>query len=202
MPTTALLVVGCCSAMAQPAPGAQTAPAPKAPTPKAAPPKAAPPSAQNAPAQTAVPEHQGGPKINPPPGAAWSSRCASQSRQSAIECSIEQTLTLTNTGQLLASVIIRVPADTRQPVMMIQVPVSLYLPAGLTLQVDENKPDILALQTCDPKGCYAGNSVSPELLGAMKGGKRFTVTFQSLARENITVPLSLENFADAYQKIQ
>jgi len=199
--TIAMLSVAGHSATAQQPPArlAQTAPAPKAPAPKASPPAN---QKANPPTQPSTAEQQPSPKINLPAGAGWGSRCASQSRQSAIECSIEQTLTLSNTGQLLASVVIRVPADTRQPVMMIQVPVGLYLPAGLTLQIDENKPEPLAFQTCDLKGCYGGNSVSPEMLAAMKGGKRFTITFQNLAKENISVPLTLENFADAYQKIQ
>jgi invasion protein IalB len=115
---------------------------------------------------------------------------------------MEQTVVLTGSGQLLASAVVRVPADTRQPVMMIQVPVGLYLPAGLNLQVDDEKPQPLELQTCDLKGCYAGTPLPPEMLSAMKAGKRLTITFQNLAKENIVVPLTLANFAEAYQKIQ
>ena len=92
-------------------------------------------------------------------------------------------MVLTNTGQLVASVLVRVPNDTHQPVMMIQVPVGLFLPAGLNLQIDEGKPQPVPLQTCDLKGCYAGMQMSPELIASLKAGKRLTMTFQNLAEE-------------------
>lgn len=115
---------------------------------------------------------------------------------------MEQTVVLTNTGQLLASMLVRLPAETRSPVMVIQVPSGLYLPAGLNLQIDDGKPQPVPLQTCDPKGCYAGMPVAADLLAALKSGKRLTVTFQNISKSNVTVPLSLDNFAEAYQKIE
>ena len=159
---------------------------------------AAPPSAnQQLPGQASQPV-----KLNLQPGAGWSSKCESDSRQTAVECSVEQTVVVAGSGQLLASVIVRVPAATREPVMTIQTPMGLYLPAGLTLQVDDDKPLSLALQTCDLKGCYAQMPVSAEMISAMKTGKLFKVGLQNMAKENITIPLTLRNFAEAYQKIQ
>ncbi len=143
-----------------------------------------------------------GPRFNLQPGAGWSSKCTSESRETAVECSIEQTVVVAGSGQFLASVVIRIATDTHQPVMMIQVPVGLYLPAGLTLQIDDEKPEPVALQTCDLKGCYAGMPVAAEMIAAMKAGKLFKITLQNMAKKNISVPLSLANFADAYQKIQ
>jgi invasion protein IalB len=130
------------------------------------------------------------------------SRCASDSRQGVLECAVEQVVYLQKTGQLVAAVTIRVPADTHQPAMAVQVPVGLFLPAGVTLKIDEGKPLALALQTCDLKGCYAATQVSPEMLAALKTGKTLTITFQNLTKENIGIPLQLTDFAQAYQKIQ
>jgi hypothetical protein len=44
--------------------------------------------------------------------------------------------------------------------------------------------------------------ISPELLAELKGGKKLAVSFQNLTKENISVPLQLTNFDQAYQKIQ
>lgn len=49
----------------------------------------------------------------------WTSRCASDGRKAALLCEIEQSLYITKTGQLVASVNVKLPPDTRQPVMMI-----------------------------------------------------------------------------------
>jgi invasion protein IalB len=176
------------------------APAPKAAT-KPATPAAAPPASKP---QTPAASESQPPSANhaPPSAGGWVAKCVSESRQSPIECSMEQTVVLTNTGQLVASVLVRVPTDTHQPVMMIQVPVGLFLPAGLNLQIDEGKPQPVPLQTCDVKGCYAGMQISPELIASLKTGKRLTMTFQNLAKNNVVVPMALDNFADTFQKIQ
>ncbi len=108
---------------------------------------------------------------------------------------------MTKTGQLVASVNVKLPAETRQPVMMIQLPVGLFLPAGVNLQIDEGKPQPLAIQTCDLKGCYAATTLSPDLLGSMKSGKRFAVVFQNLSKENVTLAFGLSGFGDGYDKI-
>lgn len=133
---------------------------------------------------------------------AWSSRCASASRQSVPECAIEQTAVLDKTGQMLASVSVRLPPAGGQPVMMVHVPVGLFLPAGISLRIDEQAPLQLVVQTCDLRGCYAGSPVSAEMLKAMKAGKRLAVGFQSLSKQAVTVPLTLAQFAESYQRIQ
>ena len=214
-----LLIGGIALGLAPSRIAAQLPPAPKAPVrptpptgpavPKPKAPPAAAPRAATPPAEEAKPEagqsaqNPGqGPAQNPTPSGAWVARCVSESRQSPLECSVEQTVALNNSGQLFASLLVRVPADTRAPMLMIQVPNGLYIPAGLTLQVDEAKPQAVPLQTCDPKGCYGGMPVSAEFLASLKSGKRLTMTFQNMAKSNVTVPLALDNFAEAYQKIQ
>ena len=115
---------------------------------------------------------------------------------------VEQTAILGKTGQMLASVSVRVPPSGSQPVMMVQVPVGLFLPAGINVRIDEQPPLQLVIQTCDLKGCYAGSPVSADMLKAMKAGKQLGVEFQNLSKQAITVPLTLTQFAEAYRSIQ
>lgn len=131
----------------------------------------------------------------------WTSRCASDGRQAALFCEVEQSLYMTKTGQLVASVNVKLPPETRQPVMMIQLPVGLFLPAGVNLQIDEGRPQPLAIQTCDLKGCYAATTLSPDLLGSMKSAKRLSVVFQNLNKENVTLAFVLSGFAEGFDKI-
>jgi invasion protein IalB len=58
------------------------------------------------------------------------------------------------------------------------------------------------LQTCDVKGCYAGEQISDDMLAAMKSGKTLAVGFQNLARQTISVPMALARFDEAYRRIQ
>jgi invasion protein IalB len=131
----------------------------------------------------------------------WMSRCSSDGRKATLLCEVEQSLYITKTGQLVASVNVKLPPDTRQPVMMVQLPVGLFLPAGVNLRIDEGKPQALAIQTCDLKGCYAATTVSSELLGSMRSGKRLSVVFQNLNKENVNLAFVLSGFAEGYDKI-
>lgn len=137
-----------------------------------------------------------------PPPPSWVSRCTSDRRKSVPECAVEQRVVLTRTGQLLAAVTVRLPPNSGHPVMMIQLPVGLFLPAGVHVRIDERPPTQLALQTCDVQGCYAGTPISPDMLAGMKAGKRFNVAFQNLSKETITVGFDLANFAEAYGRIE
>jgi len=136
----------------------------------------------------------------PPPG--WAARCSSVSRDAPLECVMEQTAVLTKTGQLLILINIRIPADTRIPIALVQLPLGLNLPVGAKLQVDDGKPIDLQIQTCENRGCYASTPISADLLAALKSGKQLKISFQNMAKETITVPMPLTDFAAAYDKIK
>ena len=153
------------------------------------------PMAQAAPAPTSE-------NANTPAPPGWVARCSSASRGAPLECAIEQTAVLTKTGQLIVLVNIRVPADTRAPVALVQLPLGLHLPGGARLQVDDGKTTDLQIQTCENRGCYAGSPIAPELLAALRSGKQLKVSFQNLGKETITIPIALTDFAAAYDKIK
>jgi invasion protein IalB len=162
--------------------------------------KNAPRAAQTA-ATPAAPQADTAPANAPaPPG--WAARCTSTSRDAPLECAIEQTAVLSKTGQLIVLVNIRVPSDTHAPVALVQLPLGLNLPVGAKLQVDDGKAIDLQIQTCENRGCYASAPVAPELLAALKSGKQLKVSFQNLAKETITIPMPLADFAAAYDKIK
>jgi invasion protein IalB len=166
--------------------------------------KAPPKSAQTAPNNppAAAPADNGAGAANTPPPPGWAARCGSASRDAPLECAIEQSAVLPRTGQLVILVNIRVPADTHTPSALIQLPLGLNLPGGAKLQVDDGTATDLQIQTCEARGCYAGTTIAPDLLAAMKSGKQLKISFQNLNKETLTVPLPLADFAAAYDKIK
>ncbi len=170
----------------------------QAPKKGAAPAPAASPTA--APSTAPAPAADGQP--NQPPAPGWVPRCGSVSRDAPLECAIEESAVLTKTGQLIALVNIRVTSDTRQPIALVQLPLGLNLPAGAKLQVDDGKSVDLQIQTCEQRGCYANLPVPADLLAALRTGKQLKVSFQNLAKEAISIPLPLADFAAAYDKIK
>ncbi len=178
--------------------------------------QALPAAAQNAPkakAQTAQPRPAGPSQTQQQAGsladanaqqpqAGWLARCSSASRDAPLECAIEQTAVLTKTGQLVVLFNVRVQSDTRTPVALVQLPLGLNIPGGSKVQVDDGKAVDLPIQTCESRGCYASGPISNELLNAMKTGKELKVSFMTLAKETITIPMPLADFASAYDKIK
>jgi invasion protein IalB len=138
----------------------------------------------------------------PPASPGWVSKCVSESSKGPAECSMEETLVLAKTGQQVASVVVRIPSDTRGPVMRIRVPTGLYLPGGLNLQIDDGTSQPVPLQMCDLQGCYAEMPIGSNLVAALKGDKRLSIYFQSLTKDKVALPFALDNFADAFQKIK
>jgi invasion protein IalB len=140
----------------------------------------------------------------PAPAAApgWAARCTSASRDAPLECAMEQTAVLSKTGQLVVLVNIRVPADTRAPVMLVQLPLGLNLPGGAKFEIDDGKTVDLQIQTCENRGCYASGTIAPDVLAALKAGKQMKVSFQTMNKETITIPMPLTDFAPAYDEIK
>ena len=149
------------------------------------------PSPSAAPAQASTPAQPG-----------WAARCSSPGRDAPLECAMEQSAVLTKTGQLVVLVNIRVPGDARTPIALVQLPLGLNLQTGAKLQVDDGKSADLPIQTCENRGCYASIPVSPEMLASLRSGKQLKILFQDLAKETITIPMPLNDFSAAYDKIK
>ena len=172
----------------------------QAPTSKA---KSAPRTARGAPATPTTPAAaEPAPAQGAPSPANWAVRCASASRDAPLECAMEQTAVLSKTGQTVVSVNIRVPSDTHTPEILVQLPLGFSLPGGARFQVDDGKATEMELRTCENRGCYASATLPPDVIAALKAGKQMKVSFQTLNKEAINIPLPLTDFATAYDKIK
>ena len=109
---------------------------------------------------------------------------------------------MSKTGQLVVLVNIRVSADSRTPVALVQLPLGISLPAGARFGVDDGNAAELQIQTCENRGCFASTPISVDLLSALKAGKQLKVSFQTLAKETITIPMPLADFSSAYDRIK
>lgn len=162
---------------------------------------ALPAAAQEQPSQpapdaaiTASPTNAG-----PPP---WSARCSAATRDAALDCQLEQRAVVTDTGQLLLLVTIGVPGESRQPVLSIRTPLQMFLPAGVRIDIDGRNAQKLDFQTCDQQGCYTRGPISNALLEAMFKGLKLNIIIESINRQQLTVPMSLEGFTEVYGKVR
>jgi len=132
----------------------------------------------------------------------WGTQCSGQSRLGVLECSMEQQLVLQETGQFLARILIRVPSDADAPVYLIQLPLRISIPVGISLSVDEVPLSNLSFQTCDATGCFAGGTMSSQNIQAMKAGNNLTLNFDDGANRPISLDFSLQGFSKAFGDIE
>ena len=132
----------------------------------------------------------------------WNITCKSAPNDKGLNCRMSRAVVLKEKRKLLLRVTVSLPAETKKPVMLIQLPHGLYLPAGAKVGIDDKKTKQMVLQTCDQKGCYAASPIPDEQLAAMNKGQRLKVIFQNLQKKPITVAMPLDGFTKAYGQME
>ena len=94
-------------------------------------------------------------------GPGWAVNCKSEAKEKELECRMSQTVVLKQSGQILTNITFRIPADTKKPEIIVQLPLGVFLAAGATVQVDENPPQRINYRACDRSGCFAITPAHP-----------------------------------------
>lgn len=81
-----------------------------------------------------------------------------------------------------------------QAVAVMTLPLGVYLPPGVTVQIDQGTPIKVAIERCEAVGCKAGFALEEQVLAAMRRGVKANVTFSDLRRQPLTIPVSLRGF--------
>jgi invasion protein IalB len=154
-------------------------------------------------AATAAAQTGAAPAASPVPsdgGTGWRVECANDGK--ALDCQTVNKVAQRESHQLVAAVAVRIPPDTRKPVLMMQLPLGIQVTEPVTVQIDEGKTERYPIQTCAQNGCFLAAPVSDAVIDALRGGKNVKVAFQSVAKQTVTVTMPLGGFALAYDKIK
>src|SRR5688572_25537416 len=84
------------------------------------------------------------------PGPSWVLTCANS--PIGLDCRVGQSLFIKESGQRLLSIVLRVPPDTKKPKMLLQLPLGIYLPAGVSIKFGKSAAKLLPLESCDKVG--------------------------------------------------
>jgi invasion protein IalB len=132
--------------------------------------------------------------------AAWRVECTGDGN--TLDCNAVQQLFQRETRQLLLSVLVRQPADAKQAVMMIQVPLGLSLTEPMLIRVGNGPPERQPIQTCTATGCFVGMPIPDRFLAAMRNGAELKLSFQDVNKKPIELSVPLLGFALAYDKVK
>jgi invasion protein IalB len=148
--------------------------------------------------QVEAPADAAGQPSRPQPN--WIVSC-NQTR-AGLECRAGQSLFLRKTRQRVLSVAVRMPADTKKPVLLVQLPLGVYLPAGATLQIGKLEAQTLPYISCNQGGCIAEYAVTEGELNSIVKGSDLTISAQTTERKPFTLTVPALGFAAAYAKIK
>ena len=103
-----------------------------------------------------------------------------------------------DTGQLLASALVREVQDDPKKQFIVSVPVGMLLRPGLRIVVDQAPPQPMAYSVCFPNACYGDIEINAEYVGKLKKGQSLIIQTLNQVGRTINFPLSLKEFAKAY----
>jgi invasion protein IalB len=83
-------------------------------------------------------------------------------------------------------------------IFQISVPTGRLIPAGVGLQVGQNKAIKVDYAICFPDRCIAEAGLSPELLAVLKKGNELTLTSVNFQNKPNPIKISLNGFGAAY----
>lgn len=164
--------------------------------------------AQAADSKSARPAAAASPKAPPAspkaaPADPWVVICSTAAEASTLQCQASQNLTESKTGQRVLTVTIRKEGgDKAGYAMLLALPHGLFLPAGITYQVDGGRQSTAVIETSDRNGTYAAVPLSADVISAMKAGTDLDVGMESVTRKKVVIPVSLSGFTTAVGKLQ
>ncbi|WP_244631274.1 invasion associated locus B family protein [Aureimonas sp. ME7] len=130
------------------------------------------------------------------PPAEWFKVCSKQGDNNI--CNTQYTM-IADTRQLITAVnLINVSGKVTQKVLQAVVPTGRVIPAGVQLQIDENKPQALNYSVCFPDRCIAEVELSDAVVASMKKGKVLKVTSVNFQRQPNPINVTLAGFTQAY----
>ncbi len=124
----------------------------------------------------------------------WTIRCVDKEEESVARCYIFQSLVLREGGQRVLHVAVGYLPTEEHPVALFTLPLSISLPPGGSIQVDDNEEQRFQIERCEVNGCRAGISLKENMLEQFMKGMQARIIFHDGARRPISVPLSLKGF--------
>lgn len=131
----------------------------------------------------------------------WRARCVTPPGAIRHQCSIQFRVFNKEPRRQVLNVTIGFFGKNRAPGAVFNVPIGVYLPAGLTLSVPGAQIVRIVYDQCTPKACRAPLVLTPEMIAAMKKAERGDVTIQDSRRKPVKLPLSLKGFTAGYDAL-
>lgn len=123
----------------------------------------------------------------------WRVHCNSSSGAPSV-CIMVQDVVFKSSRKRVLQFVIRYIEDGKTLIGDIILPLGIYLPAGVTMQIDNGQLFEIPIEICTDgrmRGCRARFSFDKALLALVKGGAKANIGFQDSRQSPVAVPVSL-----------
>jgi len=133
----------------------------------------------------------------------WKTQCQAADRKSPLQCSMAQSIFVTQSGQQIAKISIETRiGEGATNRFVLQLPLGLSVKAGVTLIIDKKPPMKYDIQACEATGCFVSGPLTDSLLDGMKKGKELKVVLENLQHDEIALPISLDGFSAKFDSVK
>jgi len=113
-------------------------------------------------------------------------------------CNVQNQV-IAQTGQMLTAIqLAEFKGKVNRRALQISVPIGRLLPAGVTMQIDGNKPSKIEFTTCFQDRCVADAPLTDAIVASLKKGTNITLTTYNFQNQANPIKVSLEGFTGAY----
>lgn len=128
----------------------------------------------------------------------WRVRCETPDGGSE-QCMMFQSVGSDERPGRLLNIAVRYLPDQPVALAQISVPLGVYLPNGLVIQIDDRNPLRIPFEYCNSGGCTTRIQLQDDILGAMKAGQQMTVEIvQFINAKKYYADISLKGFTAAF----
>ena len=131
----------------------------------------------------------------------WNINCSSSDINGPPECTMQQEIIMKNSQLPVLQLTLAQLNKKEPPHALLIVPLGIYLPGGVAIQIDDNLEKTFPVERCDPDGCHLFMSLTDSTLNQLFLGKLLTVSFFDSDRVKIKIPVNLQGFSDTYKTL-
>ncbi len=127
----------------------------------------------------------------------WRLRCETKDEGGPERCFIMQIAKSAKDKRDVLRIGVRYPEPDKPAMVFLTLPLGVYLPGGLLLQIDDGETVKIPVEICLPNGCHTRMALVGDLLKSLKAGRLAKLAFHDSRQQQITVPVSLAGFTAA-----
>ena len=132
----------------------------------------------------------------------WVVRC--ELRAGAKVCEMAQSTQLKGQAQPVTQIVIGRPAKNSPLKIVFQIPINVWLAAGIRLTTEDGHNEVTASFTqCIPAGCFAETDIKESVVKVLRKLKtNGKLQFKDAVQHDVAAPVSFKGFGDAYDVLQ